>query len=164
MVEARRDTGLDNGAESKVYPVCMALTISKLAAQVGVTADTIRFYERSGLLSAPERTASGYRVYAEEIVERVRFIRGGQHVGLRLREIRELLEVRDRGLCPCGHAETLVRHRLAELDDEIDQLAGMKGELVGLLERFPSAECPSDAGWPCEREFIRAGGGKVDGP
>jgi DNA-binding transcriptional MerR regulator len=142
----------------------MALTVSRLAARVGVTADTIRYYERSGLLSEPERTASGYRAYAEEVVERLRFIRGAQQVGLRLRDIRELLYVRDRGLCSCGHAETLVRQRLAELDDETNRLAGMKRELVGLLERFPSEECPSEAGWPCEREFIRAGGGNVDGP
>ncbi len=112
-----------------------------------------------------ERSASGYRLCGEQAVECLRFIRGAQRVGLRLREIRELLEIRDRGLCPCGHTKELVRLRLAELKEEIDRLNAMKTELLALLERFPSDECPPDAeGWAREKEFIGWGGGDIGGP
>jgi DNA-binding transcriptional MerR regulator len=89
----------------------MTLTVSKLADRVGLTADTIRYYERVGLLPPPDRTASGYRAFEDDAVERLRFIRGAQRIGLRLQEIKELLDIRDRGLCPCGHTEDLLSRR-----------------------------------------------------
>jgi DNA-binding transcriptional MerR regulator len=79
------------------------VTVSTLARQVGVGPDTIRYYERVGLLPTPTRTPAGYRRYDDDIADRVRFIKGAQRLGLRLREIAELLQVRDRGGCPCGH-------------------------------------------------------------
>jgi DNA-binding transcriptional MerR regulator len=77
----------------------------------------VRYYERLGLLPKPERTAAGYRQYQQDAVERLRFIKSAQRVGLRLREIAELLAICDYGLCPCGHSEALLRpdgrdHRL----------------------------------------------------
>jgi len=160
-----RNPGVDLGVRSKAYLGHMRLTVSKLATAAEVPPDTIRYYERMGLLPPMGRSASGYRLYGEQAVERLRFIRGAQRVGLRLREIRELLEIRDRGLCPCGHTEELVGLRLAELNVEIDRLGAMKTELLALLERFPSDECPPDAeGWACEKEFIRVGGGDIGGP
>jgi DNA-binding transcriptional MerR regulator len=81
----------------------MDLTISKLATEVGLTADTIRYYEKAGLLPAPARTSAGYRLYGDDAADRLRFIKGAQRIGLRLREIKELLDIGDRGLCPCGH-------------------------------------------------------------
>ena len=95
---------VDIGVHSKVYPGGMTLTVSKLAARASLTADTIRYYERAGLLPA-SRTESGYRAYVDEAVEILRFIKGAQRIGLRLQEIKELLDIRDRGLCPCGHTE-----------------------------------------------------------
>ena len=81
----------------------MTLTVSKLAARVGLTADTIRYYERAGLLPPPDRAASGYRAFEDDPVDRLRFIKGAQRIGLHLQEIKELLDIPDRGLCPCGH-------------------------------------------------------------
>jgi DNA-binding transcriptional MerR regulator len=139
----------------------MAFTISKLAAQVGLKPDTIRYYERVGLLPTPRRASSGYRLYEPDLVERLRFIRGGRRLGLQLRDIRELLQVRDRGLCPCGHTESLIRRRLGELDAELARLQSLKGELTRLASRLPATNCPDGAGdWPCEREFIRIGGNR----
>lgn len=93
----------------------MALTVSKLATEAGVRPDTVRYYEKAGLLPPADRAASGYRLYGKEAVDRLRFIKGVQSFGLRRSEVRDLLEVMDRGLCPCGHAEGLVRSRIAGL-------------------------------------------------
>jgi DNA-binding transcriptional MerR regulator len=134
-----------------------ALTVSKLADQVGMTPDALRYYERTGLLPKPERTASGYRLYDGETADRLRFIKGAQRLGLRLREIRELLEVLDRGLCPCGHSEAMLRERVREVNEEVVRLRDLKRQLVQLLERFPAEECQGEAGWPCQEEFIRTG-------
>jgi DNA-binding transcriptional MerR regulator len=89
----------------------MSLTISTLGAEVGLSAATVRYYERLGLLPAPERTAAGYRQYSKDAIERLRFIKSAQRVGLRLREIGELLAICDQGLCPCGHTEAMLRER-----------------------------------------------------
>jgi len=72
-------------------------TISMAAADAGVSPDTLRYYERVGLLAPPERSANGYRVYDGLTTERVRLIKGAQGLGLRLDSIRELLAMLDRG-------------------------------------------------------------------
>jgi DNA-binding transcriptional MerR regulator len=120
-----------------------------------MTPDALRYYERTELLPKPERTASGYRLYDEETADRLRFIKGAQRLGLKLREIRELLEVLDRGLCPCGDTEAMLRQRLREIDEEIVRLRDLKRQLVLLVERFPAEACEGEAGWPCQEEFIR---------
>jgi DNA-binding transcriptional MerR regulator len=91
------------------------LRVAELAAAVGVGADTIRFYEKTGLLLAPARTPAGYRVYEASAVDRLRFIQGAQRL---LRDIKDLLTIRDSGVCPCEPAEELLRRRLADLDAE----------------------------------------------
>lgn len=75
--------------------------MAELAATVGASPDTIRYYERAGLLPAPARTSGGYRTYEVGAVDRIRFIQGAQRLGLRLREIAGLLAVRDTGECAC---------------------------------------------------------------
>jgi DNA-binding transcriptional MerR regulator len=113
----------------------MAQTISSLARSLGLNADTLRYYERLGLLPPIERNPAGYRVYDQDSADRVRFIKGVQRMGLRLKDIKELLEVRDLGQCPCGHTQTLVRHRLSEVEDEIRQLKAVRRQLLELEER-----------------------------
>lgn len=151
--------GLDLGACSKVYAGDMSrLTVSMLAKQTGIPPDTIRYYDRIGLLPPAARTAAGYRHYDPTAAQRLRFIKGAQRFGLRLREIAELLAVRDRGACPCGHAEALVCRRLAEIDAEIARLAEVRGELARLGAACAADVCPNPAGvWPCEVQFIDAG-------
>jgi DNA-binding transcriptional MerR regulator len=80
------------------------LTVSMLAKRAGVSAGTVRYYDRAGLLPPTARTPAGYRQYGEDAADRVRFIKGAQRLGLRLREVAELLAVRDRGACLCGPA------------------------------------------------------------
>ena len=75
------------------------LRVGELAEAVGATSDTIRYYERAGLLPPPRRTPAGYRTYDVLAVDRLRFIQGAQRLGLRLADIRDLLSVRDTGSC-----------------------------------------------------------------
>lgn len=96
--------------------------ISTLAKQAGVPVKTIRYYEDVGLLPKPSRTASGYRLYAPETADRLQFIKKAQNLGLRLDEIKEILELADRGRCPCGHVQTFLKNRLRELQQKIADL------------------------------------------
>jgi DNA-binding transcriptional MerR regulator len=139
----------------------MALTVSALATQAGLSADTVRYYERVGLLPPPDRSAAGYRLYDQDALGRLRLIKGAQRAGLRLREIGELLQVADRGQCPCGHTESLLRGRLAEVQAELDRLRSLEAELTRLLERQPDSPCPeistAAASWWCAGEVIPFG-------
>ncbi len=117
------------------------LRVAEVADAIGVKPDTIRFYEREGLLPPPRRTPSGYRSYDDRALDRLKFIRGAQRLGLRLSDIRDLLAVRDTGICPCEPAEQLLNRRLAEVDAEIRRLAALREEMVDMLRALPSGEC-----------------------
>jgi DNA-binding transcriptional MerR regulator len=121
------------------------IRVGELAEAVGVTADTVRYYERAGLLPAPARTSSGYRAYDASAVDRMRFIQGAQRLGLRLADIQQLLAVRDAGTCPCEPAEDLLRRRLAELDAEMARLLALRSEMVAMIDGLPTAECAPPA-------------------
>jgi DNA-binding transcriptional MerR regulator len=131
----------------------MALRVSDVAGRVGLTPATIRYYERLGLLPTPERTSSGYRQYDEEVTDRLRFIKGAQRFGLRLEEIRELLDIQARGQCPCGHTQELLRTRVAEVDEEIGRLKNLRTDLLQMIERA-DCDAPASMSWPCAVEFI----------
>jgi DNA-binding transcriptional MerR regulator len=110
-----------------------------------VSPHTVRYYDRVGLLKAASRTEAGYREYSEDALERLRFIQDAQRLGLRLQDIRELLEIRDRGQCPCGHTRQLVEKRLTQVRAEIRRLRDIESELDRMLEN------ENDAGyvWCC---------------
>jgi DNA-binding transcriptional MerR regulator len=116
-------------------------TISKAAADAGVSPDTLRYYERVGLLAPPERSASGYRVYDASTAERVRLIKGAQGLGLSLDSIRDLLTMLDRGACPCGHTRELAEQRVTEIDAEILRLQGLRNDLLALADGLD--DCPN---------------------
>jgi DNA-binding transcriptional MerR regulator len=118
------------------------LRVAELAAAAGVPSDTVRYYERVGLLPAPARTAAGYRAYDTAAVDRLRFIQGAQRLGLKLRDIGDLLAVRDTGVCPCEPAEDLLRRRLAELDVEMARLAALRADMVAMIDAIPASDCP----------------------
>jgi DNA-binding transcriptional MerR regulator len=137
----------------------MSLTIAKLAGRAGLSPDAVRYYERAGLLPAPERSGAGYRLYEERLLDRLSFIKGAQRSGLKLRQVRELLEIIDRGVCPCGHTESLLSERIAEVDQEVKELREIRKQLIALKGHLPSpAACSEDSEpWPCERAFIEVG-------
>lgn len=122
--------------------VAAGLRVADLAKATGVRPDTIRYYERVGLLPPPPRTSSGYRAYPPSAVDRVRFIQGCRRLGLRLREISDLLAVRDTGVCPCEPAETLLQRRIAELDAELSRLTVLRDTLAGMVRDLPRGRCP----------------------
>jgi DNA-binding transcriptional MerR regulator len=131
----------------------MALTVSALADHTGLSPDTVRYYERVGLLPEPARSAAGYRLYDQAAIGRLRLIKSAQRAGLRLREIGELLQIADQGQCPCGHTQDLLRQRLAEVRGELERLRALEAELNRLLERQPDPSCPDltagAASWWC---------------
>lgn len=118
------------------------LRVAELAAAVGVATDTIRYYEKAGLLPPPPRTAAGYRAYGADAIDRVQFIQGAQRLGLKLRDVKDLLAVRDTGVCPCEPAEQLLRRRLADLDAELARLDALRQQMLAMVEALPSANCP----------------------
>ncbi len=118
------------------------LRVAELASAVDVSPDTIRYYEREGLLPAPERSPAGYRLYDRATVERLRFIQGCQRLGLRLREIGDLLAIRDTGSCPCEPAADLLHRRLAEVDAEMARLASLREQIVTMVRALPADDCP----------------------
>lgn len=135
----------------------MTLRVSQVANQAEVSPDAVRFYEKEGLLPHPPRSPSGYREYDETIPQRIRFIKAAQEMGLRLAEIGELLEIQDRGACPCGHTKTIIERRTAEIDAEMKRLGALRSSLAAMAE----VECPATAEgplWACEVEFRKIGG------
>lgn len=128
----------------------MTLTVSQVATRAGISADAVRFYEREQLLPPPERSPAGYRLYASDAVDRVRFIKCAQTMGLKLRQVRELLEVCDRGMCDCGHAASIVSRRLAEVETEIAELREMKRELTRVRDGLTADACGWECGCPTE--------------
>lgn len=123
-------------------PPIVGMRVGELAETAGTTPDTIRYYERAGLLPAPNRTTSGYRAYDESAIDRLQFIQGAQRLGLHLNDIRDLLAIRDTGTCPCEPAETLLKRRLSELDAEVARLSALRQEMVTMLDGLPQAACP----------------------
>lgn len=119
----------------------MHLTVGKLAEAVGVSADTIRYWEHEGLFPAAERSAAGYRRYGDDAVERAQFIRSCQQSGLRLSDIADLLAVRDTGVCPCEPAEQHLDRRIGELTAEIARLKGLRHQLTQMRQAIDDGGC-----------------------
>lgn len=109
------------------------LTISELAMQAGVNRETVRYYERRRLLPRPPRSASGYRVFSDDAVRRIKFIRRAHALGFALNEIKELLELR----ADSRHARARVRERaeakIRSLDQKLKALHAMKKSLTRLV-------------------------------
>lgn len=124
----------------------MPFTIGKLASAAGVNAQTIRYYERSGLLHAPERTPGGYRQFGPDELRRLRFIRRAQGVGFSLAEIRELLALRVRNPRSCADVSRRVDAKIAATENKIHELQRLLTSLHGLRAscgaRRRTEDCP----------------------
>lgn len=123
-----------------------ALTIGRVARSAGLAIDTVRYYEREGLLQKPARTPSGYRQYAPDAVKRLQFIRQAKELGFTLSEIRELLTLKVTPGKSCADVRAHAKAKIADVEQRISQLGRMKRALAKLANacsgRGPTSECP----------------------
>ena len=120
------------------------LTIGQLAASAGVGRETIRYYQRQGLLEGPPRSAAGYRQYPVPVVDRLRFIRRAQELGFTLAEIAELLTLRVDETSACSTVEVKAREKLMTVEQEIADLRGIGDALASLVEKCEAREATGD--------------------
>ena len=123
-----------------------SLTIGQLAKAAGVGVETLRFYERKGLLPPPPRSRSGYRRYPADAVARVRFIRRAKELGFSLAEIRELLAMRVDPGRSCADVRAVARAKIADVEAKIADLTRMRAVLRRLARACPGegpvSACP----------------------
>lgn len=112
------------------------MTSGELAWQAGVSTDTLRHYEKKGLLAPPHRGANGYRVYPEAAVGRVRLIQRALDMGFALDELARVLRQRDAGGVPCREVRTIAAERLDALDARIEGLIELRNELRRLVREW----------------------------
>jgi len=122
------------------------LTIGALAVRTGTTAETIRYYERIGLLPAPQRAGSGrYRMYRTSDVDRLAFVRRARELGFSIEEVRELLGLADDPQRPCAEVDQLARAHLHAVEEKITQLIALRSELQRVIGacagKYHMAEC-----------------------
>lgn len=122
------------------------LKIGQLAHAADVHIETLRFYERKGLVRADKRTEKGYRLYVLEDVSRVRFIKQAQRLGFSLREVTELLELKLDRESKCADVEKRAEAKIEEIDHKIESLQKIRSVLKSLTQAcrgsVPSSECP----------------------
>jgi len=128
----REASGVDDEAAARPPREDPTMAIDHVADDRAPELSTCRM--KIGLLPEPDRTASGYRDYPIAAVDRVRFIRTAQTVGLALDEIGEILDLRDRGHTPCTHVRHLIRKHATELEERIGELQRMRSELQLLAD------------------------------
>ncbi len=112
------------------------LRIGEVARASGLGVETLRFYERRGLLGRPARTASGYRTYDENVLEQLAFIKRAQAIGFSLDEIAEILTESAEGRSPCRHVRETARRKLAELDRRLAELRRYRAELARTISEW----------------------------
>ncbi len=123
-----------------------ALTIGLVARRAGVGVETVRFYERQGLIEEPPRRLSGYREYDEEVASRLGFIRRAKDLGFTLKEIKELLSLRRDPATSAADVRRRAEAKITDIESKIRSLQKMKRALAKLTAacgcRGTSAECP----------------------
>ncbi len=121
-------------------------TVGKLAKEAGVNVETVRYYERTGVLPKPERKASGYRLYSEEDVKRIRFIKHAQQLGFTLKEIQELLELRIDAGISCEEVRQQAEEKILNVEQKIANLQRIRQVLTQLVaacqSRKTTDNCP----------------------
>ncbi len=122
------------------------MRIGKLAKQVDITVEAIRFYEKSGLIEPPERNESGYRNYPEDTVQHVLFIKRAKELGFSLKEVRELMSLRYLPGTTCYEVKEQSLKKMQDIDRKVEDLLGIKKGLAKLISSCPGqgplSECP----------------------
>ena len=124
----------------------MPLTIGQVAKHSGIGLETVRFYERKGLIEEPPRTDSGYRQYPKDVVGRIRFIKRAKELGFSLKEISELLSLRVDPGTTCADVRKQTELKLTDVEEKIRALRRIKTALKKLAASCvgtgPTSECP----------------------
>jgi Hg(II)-responsive transcriptional regulator len=109
------------------------LRTGEVAAKAGVNVQTLRYYERRGLLEEPQRRASGYREYSHDAVRLIRFIKRAQELGFTLAEVEDLLRLRGNADAPCSEVRSAAETKIGDIDHKLRQLRAMKRALEALV-------------------------------
>lgn len=124
----------------------VGLTIGKVAEHAGVNVDTLRYYERQDVIGKPSRNGSNYRLYSEDTIRRVRFVKRAQELGFSLTEIKELLELRVSKNASCANVRDQALAKVESLNEKIRSLQSMRRVLVKLANECsddgPVGDCP----------------------
>ena len=115
------------------------LTVGQLAREAGINSESVRFYESQGLLPEPPRSAGGYRVYSQDSLLRIRFIKRAQDLGFSLKEIRELLSLSEDTASDCAEVRALAQTKVEEIAQKIQALQSMKRALSELASSCPGS-------------------------
>ena len=118
------------------YKTGHLLKIGEVSKRSGLGIETLRFYERSGLLDRPARTEGGYRLYAPEVLDRLDFIKRAQVLGFALGEIAQIISDRRAGKSPCAEVREIIRHRLQEMDERLAEMRRYRRELGAALAEW----------------------------
>ncbi len=135
----------------------------ELARLIGVSTDTLRHYERLGLLPKPPRTDGGYRVYPANSLDRVRLIRRALGIGFSLSELTTILKMRDGGEAPCGRVRAMAESKLQQIKQQIQDLSEMRDQIEVMLKDWNIKLSRTRKGEPARllealpREFARVG-------
>jgi DNA-binding transcriptional MerR regulator len=124
------------------------MRVGELAASAGVSPDTVRHYERTGLLPPAARSANGYREFPEEALERLRVVRAALAVGFTIEELARVLRERQRGGAPCREVRELAAGKLAEIVRQQRELRELRRSLTALIEDWDARLADQPAGTP----------------
>ena len=112
------------------------MRIGQLARTAGVSADTIRYYEKIGLLPSPQRTPSGYREYPGGAVNRIRVIRNAVQLGFPLEEVAKVMRVRDSGGAPCRQVRDYAQDLVKQIDERITELHAERVAMLAMIREW----------------------------
>lgn len=119
------------------------LKIGEVSAEAELPVKTIRYYEQIGLLvPTVERSPSGYRLFDKSVLNRLAFIKRAQSLGLSLKEIKEILQVHDRGELPCGEVKQHLEAKVRAIDEQIKALEMLRSQLQGILQGWQEQPSP----------------------
>ena len=122
------------------------MRIGQVAKLVGVSVETIRFYEKQRLIPVPQRNDSGYREYPETVIERLTFICRAKDLGFSLKEVKELLSLGEEANATCAEVKQRTELKIIDVDKRIEDLTRIKQGLLGLISfcpgQGPVSECP----------------------
>ncbi|HEX8501509.1 MAG TPA: heavy metal-responsive transcriptional regulator [Pyrinomonadaceae bacterium] len=145
-------------------PARTSLRSGELARLAGVSTDTLRHYERKGVLARPRRGANGYRQYPPGALARVRLVRRALDVGFTLDEIARVLSTRDSGAAPCKEVRALAASKLAEVEERLARLIELRDELRATLKEWDGRLYKTpEGGHAGLLESLAAGNGKSKG-